>query len=219
MSKIDEIVKDLQELRGAEVKVFGQSTKLESDYSNTMLIDSIDWIKTFKNYEHDLSYDKWNEEDEMYDTDYAENAEDWLEAMEENGFYLKEIKLDNTCNYNGNCTNDVCFHAYELMETREIFVDVMIHRYGDVRTNYTDNCLLKFDNVGEFYEVFFDDDSYKYETIEVNGQEYELRADMWSNEIEVTECDDWNYLFTTYGYEIDDIKKEIENYLKENEEE
>lgn len=57
----------------------------------------------------------------------------------------------NTYNWNANIS-----HSLDVAEAEingYVYMAIMVHRYGDVRANYTDRFLVRFDSEYEFYEL------------------------------------------------------------------
>lgn len=95
-----------------------------------------------------------------------------------------------------------------------------MHRFGDVRCNYTVNCLLHFDDDYEFYEAI----NPEYKIIEVDGKEYEIRLDFFSEGFKVEDWDynyevedwDYNYIGTIYSSDKEEAINDIRDLVTEN---
>ena len=83
----------------------------------------------------------------------TEDVEKYIDYLESMYGELKEIKHDNTYNYNCNISHHMDYKILEHPENGYYLVQLMVHRFGDVRGNYTDYCLLEFVNDYEFFEV------------------------------------------------------------------
>lgn len=57
----------------------------------------------------------------------------------------------NTYNWNANIDHDI--DVAECNINGYTYMAIMVHRYGDVRANYTDKFLVRFDNDYEFFEL------------------------------------------------------------------
>ena len=57
----------------------------------------------------------------------------------------------NTYNWNANISHDI--DVAELEICGYTYMAIMVHRYGDVRGNYTDRFIVKFDDICDFYEL------------------------------------------------------------------
>jgi len=136
----------------------------------------------------------------------AVSVEEYLDYMEELG-YLEEGKGDNSYNWAGNVSNHFNMQTYRNIETGQYLVEFKVHLYGDVRGNYTDSVLLKFDNDYTFFENISECsgcESHKgyYATFSALGAEYEIYNEQ-----------DGTYVDTQYSWEdaleyIDDLVEE-----------
>ena len=57
----------------------------------------------------------------------------------------------NTYNWNANISHNI--DVAELKIYEYTYMAIMVHRYGDIRANYTDRFVVKFDSEYEFYEL------------------------------------------------------------------
>ncbi|AIW03628.1 hypothetical protein CPT_Moonbeam230 [Bacillus phage Moonbeam] len=89
----------------------------------------------------------------------AVSVEEYLEYMEELGA-LEEGKGGNSYNWLGKVSNHFNFQTYQH-EDGSFYVEFKVHLYGDVRGNYTDSVLLKFDNDYFFYEALTEANGYE----------------------------------------------------------
>lgn len=108
----------------------------------------------------------------------------------------------NTYNWNANIDHDIDVAEVEL--DGYTYMAIMVHRYGDVRANYTDRFLVKFDDYYEWSEL---EPIMQYKAI-CDGR-YCVDIDImlgtyyvWDNEEEVS-------LGEFYGIEVEDLLKEI----------
>ena len=141
---LNNIITDLKNLEG---QLVGKDSYFEKIYTNEAPIDMISTIDVLENlvpYEMDnfIGYD-FEKELEM-EMDF----EEYLEFYE-----YEEISADNTYNWLAPLTNHINYRMYESKMIDDIIVELSVHRYGDVRCNYTEECYLKFQNYYEFYEV------------------------------------------------------------------
>ena len=218
-SVFNSIVEDIKNLRGKEVRIFGQPTVL-SDSVDDYTIDILDVLSNLSDYVIDLNsyidyyYDDELECDEEYcifdDVD-GNDVDDVLEVLERYG-YISDVcdyKGDNSYNWGSPISNDFNISVYNDMLDGGIFVEFKVHRYGDVRGNYTDSVLLHFNNEYEFYEILSENN--KYATVTVDGVDYDIDIRITSDSYEVWDTDG-NYICTAYGDNddvIECIKKEV----------
>lgn len=187
---IQKIREDILSLRGAEVTIFGQPTTLSSEVEE-QYIDILDVLKALEPYEvTELVYDEYNEELDDYEVKKFENIDEYLDYLHDIG-EIKEIAADNSYNWSSPVSNDFNYTIYELQSTGEVLVEFKVHRYGDVRGNYTESTLLKFDNDYEFAEALMGANK----VITVNG--YEVHIDIFLDGMEVY-TEDGEYINTIY---------------------
>ena len=203
MANINELIREVKDLRGTEVTVFGQRVKIDEEVS-PYLIDTIDVLKSLKSFEADMII---GDDDEFEDI-YTDNIEEYLEYLD-NLCGLEEINHDNSYNWNSNLSNDIDFITYKVGE--EYYVKMMVHRgYGDIRCNYTDYCLLRFTGENEFLETVFE--CYDCKRLTIDGIDYLIDIYPTSEELQISmidengNIDDIGYL---YGYYDNDKEMEI----------
>ena len=117
----------------------------------------------------------------------------------------EETECNNTYNWSAPINRDFYYHIYQSKIDDTIYITMAVHIYGDVRCNYTNEFLLKFDYIEEFYEVL--GNSSKYYTIEVDyGVEYYVDVDLLNEGVRVN--GDWYDTsdFTT----IEELQKQLE---------
>src|SRR5699024_1669461 len=118
-------------------------------------------------------------------------------------------------------SNHFDFKMYELLHTGGTLVDELphtggtlvemkVHRYGDVRGNYTETFLLEFDNDYTFLETISENS--KLVTIEVDEENYDVMVNPFSVVMEF--MDEYGTLITeTFEtekkYIIEEIKEAV----------
>ena len=161
---LNNIISELKNLKGTEVRIFGQSC----NYPNEVEIDTIDTIDVLENllpYEISNQFVIYNYLDNEEDKILRVSFEEYCEIEE-----YEEINADNTYNWGAPISNDMYFRIYESCNYEGIIVELAVHKYGDVRCNYTDECYLQFDSIYEFHEVL--SNSNKYFSITKDNIEY-----------------------------------------------
>src|SRR5699024_3147981 len=227
MKKLNSVIMDIQNLRGAE---------LENDI-NEFEIDIIDILEDLKEYEVDmiieepLEDEEYPEEFEEVETEDIEEYFEWLESIG----YIADVydyKADNSYNWLAPVSNHFDFKMYELLHTGGTLVDELphtggtlvdelthtggtlvemkVHRYGDVRGNYTETFLLEFDNDYTFLETISENS--KLVTIEVDEENYDVMVNPFSDVMEV--MDEYGTLITETcetekKYIIEEIKEAV----------
>ena len=94
-----------------------------------------------------------------------------------------EGKIDNTYNWSAPVSNDFYFHIYKNLRDDNLIIKIAIHRYGDVRCNYTDEFCIIVDSEEEFYGILCESDIFN--TIEIDGKNYYIDVRMFSDAFEV----------------------------------
>ena len=108
----------------------------------------------------------------------------------------------NTYNWNSNIDHDI--DVAEMYLNGYTYMATMVHRYGDVRANYTDRFLVKFDDCYEWSEL---ESIMQCKTI-CDGRycvDIDIMAEcynVWDNEKEVS-------VGEFYEIEVEDLLKEI----------
>ena len=129
-----------------------------------------------------------------YEIESTEESIDWIVENAD--------KRWNTYNWNANIDHDIDVAEVEL--DGYTYMAIMVHRYGDVRANYTDRFLVKFDNEYEWFEL---NSRVQYKTI-CDGRycaDIDIMAEcynVWDNEKEVN-------VGEFYEMEAEDLLKEI----------
>lgn len=192
---LNNIIVDLKNLEG---KLVGKDSYFEHVYTNEAPINMISTIDVLENlvpYEVDsfIGYDFEKEEEMEIDFD------EYLDLYE-----YEEIKSDNSYNWLAPLTNHINYRMYQSKMMDDIIVELSVHRFGDVRCNYTEDCYLKFQNDYEFYEVL--GEIGKQLLVIKNDKQYYIRINIFSDCPEIEICD----IDNEYEYEYIDGGKAYE---------
>ena len=129
-----------------------------------------------------------------YEVESTEESIDWIVENADRRW--------NTYNWNANIDHDIDVAEVEL--DGYTYMAIMVHRYGDVRANYTDRFVVKFDDCYEWSEL---ESIIQYKAIcdgrycvDINIMSETYTA--WDNEGEVS-------LGEFYEIEVEDLLKEI----------
>lgn len=194
MVSIKKIREDIRGLRGTEVSIFGQPTKL-SDSVDNGVIDILDVLESLERYEiTNFSYDEYDEETDEYIEKKFDSVDDYINYLDDLGD-IDEVTLDNSYNWSSPVSNDFNFRIYKNFTNAKYFVELSVHRYGDVRANYTVDALLEFDYSEEFYEVLTESNK----IVELDEQHY-AKIDIFNDGYEIF-TDDGEYVETVYDLE------------------
>ena len=213
MKRIHEIIEEVKSLRGANVEVFGQPTTLTSDYGK-YIIDTIDILNNLEDYEIPEIIDYWTfEEEDGEDIEVLEEitCEEYLNILDDNGL-LVEKNSGNTYNCSAPISNDFYYHIYENLRDDNLIIKIAIHRYGDVRCNYTDEFCIVVDSEEEFFDILSESD--KFNTIEIDGKEYYVDTRMFSDVFEVSDTDG-ECIGTIYAEDDEEAIEKIKELIDE----
>ena len=129
-----------------------------------------------------------------YEIESTEESIDWIVENAD--------KHWNTYNWNANIDHDI--DVAETYLNGYTYMAIMVHRYGDIRANYTDRFLVRFDNKYDWFE-FNSRMQYK----EIAGGRYYVDIDImtewynvWGNEKEVS-------VGEFYEIEVEDLLNEL----------
>ena len=189
---IKAMIEDIKEIHEAPVYYFGDYHELETLETDDFTINIIDVLEALEPYEITESIEELTESGYIYDDcDYkGDNSYNWLAPINHH-FDFKVYDNDNT-----DC--DACY------------IEFKVHRFGDVRGNYTESVVLQFDSDYEFLETL--SECNKYSTIEIDGNNYNVDVNIFSDGFETFD-DNGNYIATVYGYDADEITEEIKNAI------
>ena len=129
-----------------------------------------------------------------YEVESTEESIDWIVENADRRW--------NTYNWNANIDHHI--DVAEVEVDGHTYMAIMVHRYGDVRANYTDRFLVRFDNCYERSEL---ESIMQYKTI-CDGRycvDINIMSDtysVWDNEEEVS-------IGEFYEIEVEDLLKEI----------
>ena len=178
-------------------------------------IDILEVLENLKDYEVTeiplYSDDEECEENQSLIDIEQNNVENMINFLEE-CYEYEETDCNNTYNWASPINHDFYYHIYESKMTDGIFITMAVHVYGDVRGNYTDEFLLQFDYIEEFYEVLTYSNKYYYIETE-NTVEYDVSIDLFDEGVTVN--DEW--YDTSDISTIEELKEKLE--AEETEEE
>lgn len=188
---VTSVISDISALRGSEVTIFGRSTRLNSEEDNRLYIDVIDILRNLEDYE--------------VNTKLSNRI---IKLLEEDSSEIEVITRDNTYNYGSNLSNDMDY-AHIKYKDRD-YVILSIHRYGDVRGNYTSDVVLAMDLEELYSEI---SEIYKLDSVEVGDKCYNLYINPLSEGIEVSDSDG-NDIGVIYTNDISDVANEISELIR-----
>ena len=157
MSNIDNIIADITEVNNTYgFWIRDEHGKLRDD---VICGEVIPFLKELKDYEVDMSQSEIKDMINFWDSNF-DKPKYWG---------------DNTYNHGANIDHDI---DYRIVESAHdgVWFAFMVHRYGDVRGNYTDWAVCQFDNLYELWELesicqcknFSDGDKFERYTADIN---------------------------------------------------
>ena len=133
-----------------------------------------------------------------YEVESTEESIDWIVENANRRW--------NTYNWNANIDHDI--DVAEVKINGYTYMAIMVHRYGDVRANYTDRFLVRFDNEYEWFEL-----NSRVQCKEIANGRYYVDIDImaecynvWDNEKEVS-------VGEFCELEVEDLLKEINSEI------
>ncbi|MGL5764568.1 MAG: hypothetical protein ACRCX8_02890 [Sarcina sp.] len=211
-NRIIELGNEIIELRGTEVKIFGQSQVLKSEVESLEIdiIDVLDKLESSEVETIEISVicsdcdgegcEECDFEGSVYTDMEATKA---IEELYDRGD-LKEIKCDNSYNWGSPTTNDFDFRIYRNLQTDTYYVEFKVHKFGDVRSNYTDSVVLEFNDDNKFYELLLESNK----NIEVDG--FDCYISIFSDTIEVSHKNG-EHITDICACDMDELKEELKN--------
>ena len=143
MQKTQMIIQEMEKLVGSDVVIFGQVQKIQEH--SPFYIRIVDVLKELQPYEASLEI--LTDGEEVDEAESIDNYLDYLDAL----FGLKEVAVNNSYNWNSPVDHHFNYYIYEDQINNRYIVKFSVHRYGDVRANYTDSVLYSFDHIDDFF--------------------------------------------------------------------
>ena len=129
-----------------------------------------------------------------YEVESTEESIDWIVENADRRW--------NTYNWNANIDHNIDVAELEL--DGYTYMAIMVHRYGDVRANYTDRFLVRFDDCYEWSEL---ESIMQYKAI-CDGR-YCVDINIMSETYNVWDNEEEANLGEFYEIEVEDLLKEI----------
>ena len=174
------------------------------------VVDILDVLEVFEDYEvTEMEQDIYDEGGEYIDTNIIdiEDADAYIDYISDI-YKIVELRTDNTYNWFAPISNHMCIRTFNNLDTGDFIAVIMVHRFGDVRSNYTDEFVLKFDNESEFFEALLECSKYWIYT-DKDGINWYCEFDILNEGMEITNELD----FCQSCYDIEDYDGFVE-YIK-----
>ena len=142
MKFIDRIIDDIP---------FCDIEKMESKYHNECkyLIDTRILLDKLREYEVEIPTEYFEKYEQVFGNGVLQYMADITDTD------IEDFNGGNTYNYNGRIIHDL---DYRYIDTKDngFYVAIQVHRLGDIRANYTEFALFKFDYYESFWETIDD---------------------------------------------------------------
>lgn len=207
MATTKEIINEIKKLRGSEVYYWGSKHKMPSEV-NDYTIDICDILEALEPYELPENLTKVEENELDQNTTEFDII---LDRLFELGYIedMDEYEGNNSYNWSAPVSNHYDTKIWDNGES--IIVALKVHRYGDVRENYTKYAWYHFNNDYEFIETI-SEAGIKSNVVEIQGKTYYCDVDIFTYGIKVTEENDsWNEF---YIYEYIETNEEMIEAIK-----
>lgn len=178
--------------------------ELTTDDFTINVLDVLEGLREYEVTDIPVFTDNEEYEEQQNVVEIEKNNVDNMISFLEDCYEYEETSCNNTYNWSAPINHDFYYHVYESKIDDKIYITMAVHILGDVRCNYTNEFLLQFDSIEEFYEILGNNS--KYYTIEVDyGVEYYINVDLFNDGVMLN--DDWfdTSDFTTIG--------ELQKYL------
>lgn len=146
--------------------------------------------------------------------DFNNGAIDYLEdltGIDRNDFG----NGDNTYNHAGRVLNDINWQSVETGDGTT-YVAASIHISGDIRGNYTECFVLKFEHYTDFYEVVEDMCNYKMGfTLEIDGNEFNCDVSPFQECLRVWCPTLDTEIYGIYGINDEEVTRQIREKVSE----
>ena len=191
MSNIENIIADIKEVN----QTYG--FWIRDGYGNlkddVICGEVIPFLEELKEYEVEMS---------------QSDIKDMMNFWDSN-FDRSRYTRDNTYNHNANIDHDI---DYRIVESTHdgVWFAFMVHRYGDVRGNYTDWAVCKFDYVESIFEL---ESVMQYKNI---IGKYVADINIFSEGYEVYDYINDKDVGIFYDIEVDDLLNSIAELEGEN---
>ena len=176
MTKLDAVIEDIK-----EVNKMGNAWMYDADGNikdNVICGSILPLLYELKDYE-------------------VESTEEYIDWIVKNA-----DRRWNTYNWNANIDHHIDVAEVEL--DGYTYMAIMVHRYGDVRANYTDRFLVKFDDCYEWSEL---ESIMQYKTI-CDGR-YFIDIDIMTETYTVWDNEECTNVGEFYELEVEDLLNEI----------
>ena len=176
MTRLDNVIKDIENVnKECHAWIYDANGNIKDDVICGNVLDLLYELKD-------------------YEIETTEKSIDWIVEHSTNRW--------NTYNWNANIDHNIDVAEMEI--NGYTYMAIMVHRYGDVRANYTDRFVVKFEDICDFHEL---ESRMQYKTI-MDGK-YTCDIDIFSELYRVWDNDNQTDVGEFYEIEVEDLLNEI----------
>lgn len=210
INKINEVIEEIKNLQGREVLVFGQKTIVDT---SGLCIDITEVLENLKDYAKDLIVEEYNEQEDEYTEEKLNSIDEYLDYLEEIGdINPNNCKSDNSYNWNSNINHNFYIHTYENLSSDTLLVVLAVHKYGDIRGNYTEEMLFEFNCDGEFYEAMTQE--IFQQEVEIEGKNYYATCDIFEESLRI-EDENYDIIGSSNATDLEELIQDIKELIEE----
>lgn len=172
MTKLDEVIKDIKEVnKTCDAWMYNSDGTIKD---NVICGNVLELLYELKDYEIETT----------------EKSINWI--------VVNADRRWNTYNWNANIDHNIDVAEMEI--NGYTYMAIMVHRYGDVRANYTDRFLVRFDSEYEWFEL---ESRMQYKTI--CDEKYSIDIDIMSECYSVYDWELGESIGEFYEIEVEDL--------------
>lgn len=187
MTNLDNIIRDIEEVNATyDFWIRDKNGQIKED---VICADIIPFLKDLKEYEIDI-------------------PQDTVVAMRNEALELDTAEHGNSYNWNANVDHDFEFSIVRESDDSVVFY-ISVHRFGDVRGNYTDYAVCKFDNEFELWEL---DSTIQCKTF---NDRYIADINIWFDTYSVYDTETCETYYEIYDIEVEDALETIRKMQEE----
>lgn len=176
MARLDNVIKDIKEVnKECHAWIYEPNGEIRDDVICGNVLDLLYELKD-------------------YEIDTTEKSIDWI--------VVNADRRWNTYNWNANIDHNI--DVAELEINGYTYMAIMVHRYGDVRANYTDRFLVKFDNEYTWFEL-----ESRTQFKDIADGRYTCDIDIMDECYRVWDNDNQTEVGEFYEIEVEDLLNEI----------
>lgn len=177
MTRLDEVIKDIKEVnKTCNAWIYDANGNIKD---NVICGNVLDLLYELKDYEIETT----------------EKSIDWI--------VVNADRRWNTYNWSANIDHNIDVAEMEINGYK--YMAIMVHRFGDVRANYTDRFLVRFDSEYEWFEL---ESRMQYKTI--CDEKYCIDIDIMSECYSVYDWELGESIGEFYEIEVEDLLEAIE---------